>query len=112
MLMTRILPIGLAAVLVAALLPQGSPSAEAAKAGARKAEVRTSNPGMKNLKGRTRVQRDAEPKSLAGTRKRKGVGLLLPAVQKIREAAGGGSGGGGDNPKPPKPPEDCMSCAN
>jgi hypothetical protein len=35
--------------------------------------------------------------------------LLLPAVQKIRDAAGGG--GGGTKPKP-RGPEDCMSCAD
>jgi hypothetical protein len=36
--------------------------------------------------------------------------LLLPAVQKVRDSAGGG-GGGGSGSKP-KGPEDCMSCAD
>ncbi|MBC7781730.1 MAG: hypothetical protein H7125_16675 [Proteobacteria bacterium] len=31
------------------------------------------------------------------------IGLLVPAVQKIRDAAGGGGGGGGGTPPPPPP---------
>jgi hypothetical protein len=106
MLMTPLSSFRLAVAVTATLMSQGPSGAEARKAGAQKAQVRTSSPRMTNLKGSGRVQRNAGPKSLTGTGNKKT--MLVPAVQKIRDASGGGGGGS----KRPKPPEDCMSCAD
>jgi hypothetical protein len=97
--MIRILPAGFAVMLGIALLSQGSQVAEAARA--RGATMHFHSPSWS--KG------SAGPRNFTGIQKQQR--LLLPAVQKIREAGGGGGGGGGSNPRP-KPKEDCMSCAN
>ena len=83
MLMTRLSSIGLVVVLAAALLPAGFPSAATARPGAQRTGIPVISLGMRSLEGRMGFQRGAEPGSLTWTQRRKGIGMLLPAVQKI-----------------------------
>ena len=90
--MTRLSSIGLKVVLAAALLPSGFLSAATARPGAQSTAIPMISLGMRSLEGRMGFQRDAGPGSLTWTQRRKGIGMLLPAVQKIRDVSGGRSG--------------------
>src|SRR5690348_8537588 len=104
--MIHVSTIALSAGLAIAALVQGSVSAQAAPDGRQYKmlvapvvlgtvrHARSQHTGGLGLSARPRTQK-------IGT-------LLVPAVQKIREPAGG-SGGGGSGSKP-RGPEDCMSC--
>jgi hypothetical protein len=93
--MMRMLGVGVAVGLATALVAQSSLREASARGGGsyRMSTPPVVTPGTANPRfiGQQKPQR-----------------LLLPAVQKIRDAAGGRGGGG----TRPKPKEDCMSCAD
>lgn len=102
--MVRMLSAGCAVMLAIALLSQAAPVAEAANA-----RGPMMGPTMQFYGPAAGPKGRAGARNFTGSPKKQGI-MLLPAVQKIRDAAGGGGGGGGG--RRPKPKEDCMSCAD
>jgi hypothetical protein len=106
--MIHIPTIALSAGLATALLVQGSVSAQAAPDG-RKFKMVAAPVVLGTVRHAPRhhaggIGLSARPRTQA-------IGMLLPAVQNLRDSGRGGGGGGGGGSKP-KGPEDCMSCAN